>query len=492
MRKTLLLNPPGFLDFDGGAGARYQNRREVWSYWYPIWLAYPAGMIEGSRLLDAQAEELSLAETLAVTKDYDHVVIYTSSPSLPGDAEVAAAVKKQRPETIVGFVGPHPTILPEQTLKDAPAADYVCRNEFDYSVKEVADGAPLADVRGIMYRSAEGKLLSTLPRPTIEDLDALPWVTKVYQRDLNVKKYNIPWLRWPYVSTYSTRGCPAQCTYCLWPQTTSGHAYRKRSVEDVVNELAWASKAMPDVKEWFFDDDTFSFEKDRTREIAKGLRPLGISWGGNARGNLDYETMKIMKEGGARILMVGYETGSQEILNNVKKGIRARKYVEFTKDAKRAGLMIHGAFILGLPGETEKTIEETIQFACDLDPDTIQVSLAAPYPGTEFYDWLVEKGWLNETGSLVGAKGFQDVMVNYPDIAPERIFEGVERFYRRFYFRPKYMARQVVKMIFDRTERKRLLKEARQFFRFLRERKASRRTPAAAKRAASVPAAAGR
>ena len=471
MLKTLLLNPPGFLDFDGGAGARYQNRREVWSNWYPIWLAYPAGMIEGARLVDAQALGLSLAQTLSVTKDYDHVVLYTSSPTLPGDAQVAAAVKAQRLDTIVGMVGPHPTVLPERTLKDAPVVDYVCRNEFDYSVKEIAEGAALSDVRGIVYRTSAATYQRTPARPVDENLDALPWVTRVYKRDLDIEKYNIPWMHWPYASIYTTRGCPAQCTFCLWPQTTSGHRYRKRSVDDVIAEMTWAKDNLRAVKEFFFDDDTFSFEKERTREIARRLKPLGVTWGGNARGNLDYETLRTMKDGGARNLVVGYESSSQQILNNVKKGIRVEKYVEFTRNAKRAGLMIHGAFILGLPGETEKTIEETIRFACELDLDTIQVSLAAPYPGTQLYDWLVGKGYLNEGGSLVGADGFQDVMVNYPDLPSGRIFAGVERFYRKFYFRPRYIARQVARMVVDRSERKRLLSEGRQFLRFLRERR---------------------
>lgn len=475
MLRTLLLNPPGYRDFDGGAGARYQNRREVWSNWYPIWLAYPAGMIEGARLLDAQAQRLSLDETLFVAGDFDHVVLYTSSPTLPGDAQVAAAVKAQRPHTLVGMVGPHPTVLPEQTLRDAPAVDYVCRNEFDYSVKEIAEGAPLFAVRGIVYRAEDATCRHTPARPVDENLDALPWVTRVYKRDLDVERYNIPWMEWPYVSLYTTRGCPAQCTFCLWPQTTSGHRYRKRSVDDVVAELTWVRANLGGVKEFFFDDDTFSFERERTREIARRLKPLGITWGGNARGNLDYETLRIMKDAGARNLVVGYESSSQQILNNVKKGIRVEKYVEFTRSAKRAGLMIHGAFILGLPGETERTIEETIRFACELDLDTIQVSLAAPYPGTQLYDWLAERRYLNAGGSLVSEAGFQDVMVRYPDLSSERIFGGVEHFYRRFYFRPRYIGRQVARMVVDRSERKRLLSEGRQFLRFLRERRRGRR-----------------
>jgi radical SAM superfamily enzyme YgiQ (UPF0313 family) len=383
-------------------------------------------------------------------------------------------------------------VLPERTLQGAPAADYVCRNEFDYSVKELAQGASLSEVRGIVYRAGDATFQHTPARPVDENLDALPWVTRVYKRDLDIEKYNIPWMHWPYASIYTTRGCPAQCTFCLWPQTTSGHRYRKRSVDDVIAEMTWAKGNLGAVREFFFDDDTFSFERERTRDIARRLKPLGITWGGNARGNLDYETLRTMKDGGARNLVVGYESSSQPILNHVKKGIRVERYVEFTRDAKRAGLMIHGAFILGLPGETERTIDETIRFACELDLDTIQVSLAAPYPGTQLYDWLVGKGYLNEEGSLVGTKGFQDVMVNYPDLPSKRIFEGVERFYRRFYFRPRYIARQVARMVVDRSERKRLLSEGREFLRFLRERKTSRLGVRVAGRASSLSGAPGR
>src|SRR5262249_16018028 len=407
-------------------------------------------------------------------------------------AEVAAAVKAQHPDTIVGMVGPHPTVLPERTLQDAPAVDYVCRNEFDYSVKELAEGARFADVRGIVYRAGDATYQHTAARPVDENLDALPWVTRVYKRDLDIEKYNIPWMRWPYASIYTTRGCPPHCTFCLCPHTTTRHPYRKRSIDDVIAEMTWAKDHLSTVKEFYFDDDTFSFEKERTREIARRLKPLGITWGGNVRGNLDYETLRIMKEGGARNLVVGYESSSQQILNNVKKGIRVEKYVEFTRNAKPAGVMIHGAFIVGLPGETEKTLDDTIRFACELDLDTIQVSLAAPYPGTQLYDWLVARGYLKESGSLVSANGFQDVMVSYPDLPSERIFEGVVRFYRRFYFRPRYIARQIARMVVDRSERKRLLSEGRQFLRFLRERKTRRHGARSAGPTTSMSGAAGR
>jgi hopanoid biosynthesis associated radical SAM protein HpnJ len=468
-RKLLLLSPPSYADFDGGAGARYQASREVASFWYPIWLCYPAGMVKGSRVVDAPADNLTLAQTLAIAKDYDLVLIYTSTPSLPNDSNVATAIKKQKPETLVGFCGPHPTVVPVDTLNAAPDVDFVTRNEFDHSIKELADGADMAEVHGLSYRR-NGQIFHTPNRAVIEDLDSLPFVTEVYKRDLKVENYNIPWIKYPYLSIYTTRGCPAQCTYCLWPQTTSGHTYRKRSIDNVIAEFEYAVKNFPQVNEIFFDDDTFSFEKERTREIAKQLKKYGKSWGGNARGNLDYETLKIMKDGGCRILMVGYETGSDEILKNVKKGIRAKTYRQFAKDAKRAGIMTHGAFILGLPGETPQTIDETIQFACDLDPNTIQVSLAAPYPGTEFYEWARTNGYLAPETELIGEHGYQDCKVEYPEISSIEVFKGVEKFYKKFYFRPSYILKTLFRMAFDSRERKRLMREGRQFREWMQKR----------------------
>jgi len=462
MGRLLLLNPPSYPDFDGGAGSRFQTSREVASFWYPIWLCYPAGMVADSRVVDAPVEGFDLEQTLAIAKDYDLVLIYTSTPSLLNDAGVAAAIKSRSPGTRIGFCGPQPTVLPEETFAAAPAIDFVCRDEFDYSIRELAEGAALAEVDGVSWRR-DGEVVHNPKRPIIQDLDALPWVSKVYKRDLPVEKYNIPWLKKPYVSIYSSRGCPARCTFCLWPQTTSGHPWRKRSVEDVVNEFEYVIGAFPNVQDVFFDDDTFSLEPGRTIEISRRLRGLGMTWGGNARGNLDYETLREMRAGGCRVLMVGYESGSDRILKNIKKGITVRKLHEFTLAAKKAGLKIHGAFILGLPGETPETIEETIRFACELDVETIQVSLAAPYPGTEFYDWARRKGFLAPEVELVGEHGYQDCKLEYPEISSIEIFKSVERFYRRFYFRPKYLARQIFKMAFHPKEGRRLLHEGREF-----------------------------
>ena len=459
--KTLFLNPPSFENFDGGAGSRWPATREIESYWYPVWLAYPAGMIEGARLLDAPPHYVSAEETINIARNYEFLVLYTSTPGFPGDIRLAQRIKDANPGIKIAFVGPHVTVLPEQSLRDATAVDFVVRKEFDYATKEFADGKPLDQILGVSYRK-NGSVAHNADRPQLQDLDALPHVTDIYQRDLDVRRYNVPFLLHPYVSLYTTRGCPAQCTFCLWPQTTSGHAWRKRSTDDVAREMAKAKEYWPYVKEYFFDDDTFNIQKARTIELCAKLKPLNLTWSCTSRVTTDYETLKAMKEAGCRLLIVGYESGDQQILKNIKKGATLERARQFTKDAHKLGLVIHGDFILGLPGETRETIQNTIAFAKELDVETIQVSVAHAYPGTELYDFAIKNDFLVK-GSMVDEGGHQLAHIEYPGLPADDVLDAVHRFYDEYYFRPKAVFRILRKAVFDSDERKRLYKEARTF-----------------------------
>ena len=299
-------------------------------------------------------------------------------------------------------------------------------------------------------------------RPQLQDLDSLPHVTDVYHRDLDVRRYNVPFLLNPYVSLYTTRGCPAQCTFCLWPQTTSGHAWRKRSTDDVAAEMAKAKAYWPYVREFFFDDDTFNIQKARTVELCAKLKPLGLTWSCTSRVTTDYETLKAMKEAGCRLLIVGYESGDPQILKNIKKGATVERARQFTKDAHKLGLVIHGDFILGLPGETPETINNTIAFAKELDVETIQVSVAHAYPGTELFDFAVKNDFMVK-GSMVDAGGHQLAHIEYPGLPADEILHSVHRFYDEYYFRPKAVFRILRKSMFNANDRKRLYKEAKTF-----------------------------
>jgi hopanoid biosynthesis associated radical SAM protein HpnJ len=460
--KTLFLNPPSFENFDGGAGSRWPATREIESYWYPVWLAYPAGMLEGARLLDAPSHHVSAEETINIARDYEFLVLFTSTPGFPGDIRLAKKIREINPKIKIAFVGPHVSVLPERSLKDCPEIDFVVRKEFDYAVCEFAQGKPLEEILGVSYLK-NGSVVHTPDRPEIQDLDSLPHVTEIYRRDLDVTKYNVPFLLYPYVSLYTTRGCPAQCTFCLWPQTLSGHPWRKRSTDDVAREMANAKEYWPNVREFFFDDDTFNIQKVRTIELCSKLKPLKLTWSCTSRVTTDYETLKAMKEAGCRLLIVGYESGDPQILKNIKKGATVERARQFTKDCHKLGLVVHGDFILGLPGETRDTIRNTVAFAKELDVETIQVSVAHAYPGTELYDYAVKNGFMVGDNKMVDEGGHQLAHIQYPGLPAEEILESVHRFYDEYYFRPKAVFRILRKAAFNNVDRKRLYKEAKTF-----------------------------
>ncbi len=472
--RTLFLNPPSYDDFDGGAGSRYQATREVWSFWYPTWLCYPAAMIPDSKVVDAPPEGIPQDVVAEMARDYDLVVLHTSTPSFTLDCRTARLMKDVNPNCVVGFAGGHVTAEPEAALQAGDAIDFVTRKEMDFAVKEVWDGRDWSDIAGISYRKG-GAIHHNPDRPVLtnKDLDALPFVTPIYHRDLDYLKYNSPYCQYPYVSLYTGRGCPARCTFCLWPQVTTGHSYRVRSPENVIEEVRGMPTLFPELKEIFFDDDTFTADPPRARKIGELMRPLGLCWSTNSRANVDRDTLKVLKDGGLRLFVIGYESGSDTILKNIKKGVSTERARRFTRDCHDIGILIHGTFIVGLPGETLQTIEESIRFAREMNPETLQVSLASPYPGTEFFRYVQDEGFLVDS-VYNDESGYQRCTVTYPNLSSEEIFDAVERFYRQYYFRPSYIFKSVKKMVKDRGERKRLLREAGEFFTTMKKRRAAR------------------
>jgi len=467
MKKTLFLNPPSYEGFDGSAGARYQCKREVRSFWYPTWLAQLAALVEGSKLIDAPPRGLKLADLLPLAKDYELLVLYTSTPTFPNDVRVAEAFKAENPALTIGICGAHVANDPERSVLASPAIDFIARKEFDFTVKEVAEGRPFSNIDGLTYK-VDGQAVHTRDRALIEDMDQLSWVTPVYRRDLQIKDYYNGYMLHPYLSLYTGRGCKSRCTFCLWPQTISGHNYRVRSVANIAAEMKWARDNFPEVKEFFFDDDTLTDNIPQVEALAVELGKLGITWSCNAKANVPRKTLEILKANGLRLLLVGFESGNKQILINIKKGIRLDKAREFTRDCHELGILIHGCFILGLPGETKETIEETLQYAIEINPKTIQVSLPATYPGTFLYQQMKENNWLQREGTeLLSDHGTQHAVVSYPHLSSEEIFEAVDSFYKRFYFRPSKMAALTFDMLKSPSVMKRQLREGVEFFKFL-------------------------
>jgi hopanoid biosynthesis associated radical SAM protein HpnJ len=420
-------------------------------------------------VLDAPPHGVSIEQTVAMAKDFELMVLYTSSPGFHVDVKIAEMMKDANSKLQVAFVGPPVTIEPEKALNSTKAIDFVVRREFDHQIAGYAKGTPLSELPGVSYRK-NGEIVHTPEGPVIENLDELPWVSKVYKRDLDFRKYNVPFLLNPYISFYTSRGCPAMCTFCLWPQTHSGHRWRLRSSKDVANECRYVLENFPGLKEIFFDDDTFNYKKARTLELCAELKKLNFTWSCTSRVTTDYETLKAMKDAGCRLLIVGYESGDEQILRNIKKGATIEGARRFTKDAHNLGLTVHGDFIVGLPGETRETLRNTIDFAKQLDVETIQVSIAHAYPGTEFYDYAKQNNLVQL--KMSDDEGHQLPNVVYPGIlAKGEMVEWVERFYGEIYFRPKAAWRIVRKGIFDGHERKRIYKEAKDYLSLRAKRK---------------------
>ena len=468
--KTVLLNPPSFENFDGGAGSRWPATREIESYWFPVWLSYPAGLIPGSRLLDASPHGIDWKQTVEICKGYEFLVLFTSTVGFGSDIKLLRKIKEGNPSLKVAFVGPHGHIKPEETLNASEDIDFVVRGEFDHAVADYAHGKPLEQILGASYRK-NGQVVHNAPQPQLHtaELDALPFASDIYKRDLQIERYNVPFLLHPYISFYTTRGCPALCTFCMWPQTISGHAWRTRSTDNVVQEVTRALQHFPQMKEIFFDDDTFNIRKDRVMDLSAKFKALKFQWSCTARVHSDYETLKAMADGGARLFIVGFESGDAQILKNIKKGATVEMGRTFMKNCRKVGIKVHGDFIIGLPGETKETIQKTIEFAKELDCETIQVSLAHAMPGTELHDTMAKEGFLR-VEALADSGGHQLPHIEYPHLSKAEMMAGVNQFYDDYYFRPRVAWRIVREALWDSNERKRLYHEAVEFLKLRAER----------------------
>ena len=425
-------------------------------------------MLPDSKVVDAPPHKISIEQTVEMAKDFELLVLFTSTPGFHVDVKIAEMMKDVNPKLKVAFVGPPVTVEPEKALRETG-------NRL-HRAPRVRSSDRRVTPRARRCRAARRQLSartaasSTIPEGGfIENLDELPWVTKVYKRDLDFTRYNVPFLLNPFISFYTSRGCPAMCTFCLWPQTHSGHRWRLRSADDVANEVPVRARELPGLKEIFFDDDTFNYQKKRTIELCEKLKPLNFTWSCTSRVTTDYDTLKAMKEAGCRLLIVGYESGDPQILKNIKKGATVDMAQRFTENCQKLGLVIHGDFIVGLPGETRESLRNTIDFAKRLDTETIQVSIAHPYPGTEFYDY-VEKNNLITIDSMTDESGHQLPNIHLSGPGSGELVDWVEKFYGEYYFRPK-AAWRVVKKAIVNNDVPRLYKEAREYLALRSKRK---------------------
>ena len=255
-----------------------------------------------------------------------------------------------------------------------------------------------------------------------------------------------------------------------------GRKYRVRSIANVLDELEWIEENLPQVKEVFFEDDTFTIDKKRVLAFTEEYkrRRLDIVWACNARAELDYEAMRKMKEANCRLLIVGYESGSDGILQNIKKGITVEDIKQFAQGARRTGLLVLGDFIIGLPGETKETVGKTRKLIKEVKPELLQVSVASPFPGTEFYAWAKSNGYLltDDPGEYLDKQGHQRSIISYPELSSEEMVKAVDGILKNYYLSPSYIL-PAMRQVFRKNGRDELARMWRQvpnFIRYVRSR----------------------
>jgi radical SAM superfamily enzyme YgiQ (UPF0313 family) len=445
--RLYLLNPPYFPGFI--RSARWQNTGRGGTLYYPIWLAYACAVLEQhfeTRLVDAPAWNWGRERVTEDVRSYrpDVIVIDSSFPSLKNDLAVADVSKEVSGATTV-LVGPPAALFSERILRQS-TIDVVVRLEYEQTllhlVRALEKGDRLETVPGISYRS-DGRVRHNADRDFSTDLNKIPFVTRVYRQHLNIRDYFLGSSLSPLVQIFTGRGCPYLCTFCSWPETLMGRKYRVRSVDNVLDELEWIQANLPAVREVFFEDDTFTVSSRRVAEFCAGYRQRGLSipWACNTRATLDAETMKKMKRAGCRLLIVGYESGDDQILRNIRKGITTADIRNFARAARRAGLLVHGDFIIGLPGETRETVALTARLIREVRPDILQVSVASPFPGTQFYHWARERGYLlaDDPENYLDDQGHQRSVVTYPWLDAGEIATCVDRILRDYYLSARYV-----------------------------------------------------
>lgn len=484
--KVFFVNPP----FKGEYGKFSREQRspaitKSGCFYYPLWLIYAAARIERHdefevEFIDAPAKQMSKESCMEAIiqrgKGTKLFVIDTTTPSIYSDVEFAADVKEAYPDAVIVLVGTHVSTKPEETLGFNDKVDAVARREYDLIIEQMAEAIYKEEnwrsVNGLTYRDEKGEIKANPDMPYITDMDDVPFAAEFIKKHLDVNDYFISIAALPEIQIFTGRGCPFRCYFCLYPQTMHGHTYRFRSPESVVAEFEYIADNFPEVKEVVIEDDTFTADKQRVLEICRLLIQKGLNkrlrWMANSRVTLDYETMVQMKKAGCRLLLPGFESGNQTILNNIKKGTKVEQFKPFVDNARKAGMQVHGCFIFGNKGETRETMKETLKVALTLKLDTAQFYPLMPFPGTEAYDWAVSQGYLSgKYTDYLQEDGNHNTSLHVDDISAQELVNFCNYCRRKFYMRPWYIGHRVWMGLRDSEDLKRALKSFGRFREFL-------------------------
>jgi len=482
--RIFLLNAPFHRNY-----SRHQRSPAVTksrTLYYPIWLSYAAGLLDTHgfeiQLVDGPGEDIDRREALRRAEAFKpHVVVVsTSTPSIANDIEVAEELKAATGAYTV-LVGTHTSARPLESLRAATTVDAVTRREYDWTLLELVKhleggGGDPEGILGLTWRRADGELITEPDRPDQADISGLPHVARLYARFFkgHWKRYFYAITRHPVVTIVTGRGCPYKCTYCLFPQTLTGHGYRRRPVEAIVDEFKFIEREFPGVREVFIEYDTLTVDKKRCRRFAEEMirRRVKLRWTANARCDVDLETLTLLRKAGLRLLCVGVESADQAILDNVQKDIRVDQIERFFEDSKKADVLVHGCFMVGNPGETQQTLERTLSFAKKLNPDTAQFFPLMVYPGTKAYEWAEQENLLEtqDYERWLTPEGLHRSVIERPNLSSESLREFCDRARREYYLRPSYMLQKAKQVATDPYEAARTAKSLVTFARYLVDR----------------------
>lgn len=484
----IIINPPFKAEY--GKFSRESRSPAVTksgALYYPLWLIYAAAYSKkyGHKVdfIDAPAKPLNEDQTFEVVKSFvnsDEKVLFvlgTSTPSIKSDVVFGSRLKDLYSNSFILLVGTHPTATSEETLSYSSKIDAVAIGEYDYIVKELADvldfDSDLSKIRGIVYKTDSGFVHNQL-MPPIENLDDIPFASEFIKENLNERDYFFAAATYPSIQIFTGRGCPCRCNFCVYPQTMHGHRYRARSPENVVAEFEYIAKNFASVKEVVIEDDTFTVNKERLISICNLLIEKRLNkrlkWLCNARVNsLDLATMKLMKQAGCRLIIPGIESGSQVILNNIKKGTKVEQYETYVKNAKKAGLLIHACYMVGNQGETKETMQDTLKLALKLNTDSVQFFPLIPYPGTEAYDYNKANGFLtvNDYEKYCNEDGTHNTVLSLPDLSSKEMVDFCNFALKKYLLRPSYFLHRLAVGLTNFDDLKRSLKAFKTFIKFI-------------------------
>lgn len=470
------LNPPFLPGFSRGQRSPAVTRSGC--LYYPIWLSYAVAALEQAghdvQFIDAPAMDLSAGNVMEIVRGFrpSLVVVETSTPSIHDDVVMADDL------TAAGFtvllVGTHPSALPEETLALGSSFRGVVAGEYERpllaAAEALAGAMPLEIVPGLVLRTPEGFVATPGAEP-LEDLDSLPFVSSVYARHLPVRRYSNPNALHPQVMIMGGRGCPNRCSFCVFPQTLTGHRFRPRSPGNIVDEVEWVAENMREVRAVFFEDDTMTADKTRLSALALEMlrRGVKLSWSCNMRADMDFKTLSLCRKAGLRTVCVGFESGSDEMLSAMGKNLTTARMRVFASDCARARVRVHGCFMVGTRGETRSTMEKTLKFALELNPDTAQFYPLMVYPGTLAYRYACQDGCLIPSSFRDWLKpdGTHNCVVRTGELTPDDLVEFCRHARRRFYLRPRYILGKLRRTMGDTDELRSVLLALRTFRRHM-------------------------